>query len=92
VPVLGEAGTETGAWVEARGSGATIESTALEAHLLAFFDSLTGSQWARLQQAAASHPDADFTGESDAAALSRRVEIAAAENRARQSTPDRTYA
>jgi succinoglycan biosynthesis protein ExoL len=92
VPVLGATNTETGRWVEARGAGATIDSDAIEESLLAFVISLTPSRWSAMQKAAAAFPDTDFTGETDCASLSNRLQAAAAENPAQRSTPDRTYA
>ncbi len=64
VPVIGQAGTETGRWIEERGIGWTFLEP-LEDALGAFFLNLDLAEWQAKKAGYTAHPREEFTGETD---------------------------
>ncbi|WP_258724178.1 glycosyltransferase [Cellulomonas sp. NS3] len=72
VPVLAVRSTETGAWVEAHGSGRTFGER-LEAELLEFLRTVTIDDWRAMRRAVAAVPRESVYGAGDYEALLARL-------------------
>lgn len=72
VPVIGDANTETGRWIQARALGWTFRDP-LEESLAGFFLSLDPDEWRTVKKRCDAHPREEFTGDSDYRALAERL-------------------
>jgi len=73
VPVIGEAGTETGKWIEERGIGWTFAEP-LEDSLEEFLRNLELGEWQAMKAAYGAHPREEFTGDTDYVRLGELME------------------